>query len=118
MEWYVLQVRPGHEQAVAAAWRTQGMAAFVPGPLYRTRVCGQWQIRRAVTRYVFVSCEMTEALYAQWRNMRHVVGFLGMPGARYTAVPDEDVLRLGGDGFGGMAGRRGSRQKRRMGGMQ
>ena len=79
MNMYVLQVKPGLEEAAAAALEEKGFSAFCPSQEVYIRHGGQWhkKLKLVFTQYVFIECELDDKAYYQIKSVVGVVRFLG-----------------------------------------
>lgn len=96
MEMYVLQVKPGYEEAAACLIKDKGFTAMCPSEEMHIRLRGQWhkRLKLVFTQYIFVECELTDEIYYQIKSTPGAVRFLGF-GKPEPLRPDErEYIRL------------------------
>lgn len=96
MDMYVLQVKPGYEEAAARLINEKGYAAMCPTEEMYIRLHGQWhkRLKLVFTQYIFVECELDEKTYYHIKSVFGVVRFLGF-GKPEPLHPDEqEYIRM------------------------
>ena len=78
-KWYVLQVRTGYEEKIAAELNNRGYAASVPIENRLIRRGGKWQTQPYIvfTGYVFVYLDYSWAQYYAMAGIHGVIKILG-----------------------------------------
>lgn len=96
MEMYVLQVKPGYEEAAAKILQRKGFTAMCPTAEVLIRHGGTWhkQLKLVFTQYIFVECELSDDDYYRIKSVCGVMRFLGH-GKPESLRPDEaEHIRL------------------------
>ena len=103
MEMYVLQVRPGCEEAAAQAIANHGYRVACPSSEMLIRYGGSWhtKVKLLFTQYIFVECELTDDDYYKIKSVPGVVRFLGFGGKPIAAskiyiTSEGDMMILSG----------------------
>ena len=88
MNWYVLQVMTGTEDAVRQTLTERGYTARAPVELVQIRKCGQMSdhIRILFPSYVFVFLRYEDCHYHHIKNMPNVIKWLGMENGTPTPL--------------------------------
>ena len=96
MEMYVLQVKPGYEEAAVRLISDKGYAAMCPMEEIYIRFQGQWhkKLKLVFTQYIFVECELTDEAYYQIRSVSGVVRFLGCGNPEPLRPDEREYIRL------------------------
>lgn len=78
-KWYVLQVKTGYEEKVAAALNSRGYTAVVPFENRLIRRSGKWRTQAYIvfTGYVFVYLDYSWAQYYAMSGIHGVIKLLG-----------------------------------------
>ena len=101
MEMYVLQVRPGCEEAAAQAIANHGYRVACPSSEMLIRYGGSWhtKVKLLFTQYIFVECELTDDDYYRIKSVPGVVRFLGFGNSEPLQEHEQayiNLLRNGG----------------------
>lgn len=96
MEMYVLQVRPGYEEAAVRLIEDKGYTAMCPTEEIYIRFQGQWRktLKLVFTQYIFVECELTDKSYYDIRSVPGTVRFLGFGNPEALAPDEREYIRL------------------------
>lgn len=93
---YVLQVRPGYEEAAVRLIADKGYTAMCPTEEIYIRFQGQWhkRLKLVFTQYIFVECELTDESYYNIRSVFGVVRFLGFGSPEPLKADEQEYIRL------------------------
>lgn len=96
MDMYVLQVKPGYEEAAARLINEKGYAAMCPTEEMYIRLHGQWhkRLKLVFTQYIFIECELDEEAYYQIKSVFGVVRFLGFGEPEPLKEDEQAHIRL------------------------
>lgn len=96
MKMYVLQVKPGYEEAAVRLINEMGYAAMRPTEEMHFRVKGQWhkRLKLIFTQYIFVECDLNEEIYYQIKSVFGVVRFLGFGKPEPLKADEQAYIRL------------------------
>lgn len=96
MNMYVLQVKPGYEEAAVRLVNEKGYAAMCPAEEIYIRFQGQWhkRLKLVFTQYIFVECELNEEVYYQIKSVFGVVCFLGCGEPESLRADEQAYIRL------------------------
>ncbi len=96
MEMYVLQVKPGCEEASARLINDKGFTAMCPSEEMYIRLRGQWhkRLKLVFTQYIFVECELTDDTYYRIRSVPGTVRFLGFGNPEPLSLIECEYIRL------------------------
>lgn len=96
MKMYVLQVKPGYEEAAVRLINEKGYAAMCPTEEMHFRVKGQWhkKLKLVFTQYIFVECDLNEEAYYQIKSVFGVVRFLGFGEPESLKSDEQAHIRL------------------------
>lgn len=93
---YVLQVKPGYEEAAVRLIADKGYTAMCPTEEIYIRSQGQWhkRLKLVFTQYIFVECELTDESYYNIRSVFGVVRFLGFGSPEPLKADEQEYIRL------------------------
>lgn len=96
MEMYVLQIKPGCEEAADRLITDKGFTAMCPTEEIYIRFQGQWRkkLKLVFTQYIFVECELTNETYYQIKSTPGAVRFLGFGNPEALAPDEQEYIRL------------------------
>lgn len=96
MKMYVLQVKPGYEEAAVRLISDKGYAAMCPIEEIYIRLHGQWhkRLKLVFTQYIFVECNLNEEVYYQIKSFFGVVRFLGFGEPEPLKEDEQAHIRL------------------------
>ncbi len=96
MKMYVLQVKPGYEEAAVRLINEKGCTAMCPTEEMYIRFQGQWRkrLKLVFTQYVFIECELDEEAYYQIKSVFGVVRFLGVGKPEPLKADEQAHIRL------------------------
>lgn len=96
MEMYVLQIRPGYEEAAVRLIADKGYTAMCPTEEIYIRFQGQWhkRLKLVFTQYIFVECELTDEAYYNIKSVSGVVRFLGFGNPEALRADEQEYIRL------------------------
>lgn len=93
---YVLQVKPGYEEAAVRLIADKGYTAMCPTEEVHIRFRGQWhkRLKLVFTQYIFVECELTDKSYYDIRSVQGTVRFLGFGEPEAIRDDEQEYIRL------------------------
>lgn len=93
---YVLQVKPGYEEAAVRLIADKGYTAMCPTEEIYIRFRGQWhkRLKLVFTQYIFVECELTDKSYYDIRSVQGTVRFLGFGEPEALRDDEQAYIRL------------------------
>lgn len=96
MKMYVLQVKPGYEEATVRLINDKGYTAMCPTEEIYIRFQGKWrkQLKLVFTQYIFVECELTDEVYYSIKSAFGVVRFLGFDKPEPLRADEQAYIRL------------------------
>ncbi len=96
MKMYVLQVKPGYEEAAVRLINEKGYTAMCPTEEAHIRFQGQWhkRLKLIFTQYIFVECDLNEEIYYQIKSVFGVVRFLGFGNPEPLKADEQAHIRL------------------------
>lgn len=96
MQMYVLQMKPGYEEAAVRLINEKGYTAMCPTEEIYIRFQGQWhkRLKLVFTQYIFVECELNEEVYYQIKSVFGVVRFLGCGEPEALKADEQAHIRL------------------------
>lgn len=96
MEMYVLQVKPGYEEAAVRMISEKGYAAMCPTEEVHIRFQGKWhkRLKLVFTQYIFVECGLNDKSYYDIRSVPGTVRFLGFGKPEALAPDEQEYIRL------------------------
>ncbi len=96
MDMYVLQVKPGYEEAAVHLINEMGYTAMCPSEEIHIRSQGRWhkRLKLVFTQYIFVECELTDESYYRIRSVPGVVRFLGFGKPEPLRPDEQEYIKL------------------------
>ncbi len=96
MKMYVLQVKPGYEEAAVRLINEKGYIAMCPTEEVYQRFGGMWHksLKLVFTQYIFVECDLNEEIYYQIKSVFGVVRFLGFGKPEPLKADEQAHIRL------------------------
>lgn len=96
MNMYVLQVKPGYEEAAVRLINEKGYTAMCPTEEMYIRFRGKWhkRLKLVFTQYIFVECELDEEVYYQIKSVFGVIRFLGFGKPEPLKADEQEHIRL------------------------
>ena len=96
MEMYVLQVKPGYEEAAVRLIGGKGYTAMCPTEEIYIRSGGKWykKLKLVFTQYIFIECELTDETYYDIKSTPGVVRFLGCGNPEPLKADEQAHIRL------------------------
>ena len=93
---YVLQVKPGYEEAAVRLIADKGYTAMCPTEEVHIRFRGQWhkRLKLVFTQYIFVECELTDKDYYNIRSVPGAVRFLGFGSPEPLRAAECEYIKL------------------------
>lgn len=96
MKMYVLQVKPGYEEAAVRLINEKGYTAMCPTEEMYIRFRGKWhkKLKLIFTQYIFVECDLDEKTYYQIKSVSGVMRFLGFGEPESLKADEQAHIRL------------------------
>lgn len=93
---YVLQVKPGYEEAAVRLISDKGYTAMCPTEEVHIRFQGKWRkrLKLVFTQYIFVECDLTDKSYYDIRSVQGTVRFLGFGEPEALRDDEQEYIRL------------------------